>query len=81
VLGMCDTPGADGWMTDRCLKDEFTLGSVDPRRRDSVGVYDEITYSPICESVESESYIPAACIGRNASGPVGHHHMRCNTSD
>jgi hypothetical protein len=67
-------------MTDRCLNEESTVGSVDPRSKDSVGMYEDIAYSPICESFEFELYIPAACMGRNASGPVGHHHMRGSTS-
>jgi hypothetical protein len=41
-------------MTDRCLNDELTVGPVEPRREDRVGVYEDITYSPVYESFESE---------------------------
>jgi hypothetical protein len=54
VLGICDAPGADGWMTDSCLNDELLVWPAEPRREDSVGVYEDITYSPVCESFESE---------------------------
>jgi hypothetical protein len=79
VFGISDIPRADGWMIDRCLNDEFTEDSMEPRREDNVGVYEDIAYSPICESFESELYMPAACIGRSASGPVKHHHRRGST--
>jgi len=42
-----------------------------------VGVYDETTKSETHDPGKyAEPYIPAAWSGRNASGPVGHHHIR-----
>jgi len=42
-----------------------------------VGVYDEMTKSEAQDpNVRSFPYIPAACMGRKTSGPVGHHQMR-----
>jgi hypothetical protein len=43
VLGIDDTPGADGCMTESSLNDEFVIRSEDPNKADSVGVYEEIT--------------------------------------
>jgi hypothetical protein len=45
-----------------------------------VGVYDETTKSET-HSVPVVRYIPAACIGRKANGPVGHHHNLTGESD
>ena len=43
----------------------------------TVGVYDETTKSETHDpGLYAEPYIPAAWSGRNASGPVGHHHIR-----
>jgi len=43
----------------------------------TVGVYDETTKSEMHDPGRySEPYMPAAWSGRNASGPVGHHHIR-----
>ena len=43
----------------------------------TVGVYDETTKSEMHDPGQyAGPYIPAAWSGRNASGPVGHHHIR-----
>jgi hypothetical protein len=67
-------------MTESSLNGESLVPLGDSSRADNVGVYEEITYSLIFESVDPELYIPAACIGRKASGPVGHHQIRGSVS-
>ena len=48
----------------------------------TVGVYEEITKSEMHDlGWDAEPYIPAAWSGRNASGPVGHHHKRLRAEE
>ena len=47
-----------------------------------VGIYDETTKSEMHNPLwYAEPYIPAAWSGRNASGPVGHHHIRLRSEE
>jgi hypothetical protein len=39
---MCDTPGADGCITDKNLNGEVDEGEGDLSRADKVGIYDDI---------------------------------------
>jgi hypothetical protein len=81
VEGIDLRPGVLGWLIRRILADLEEVDDSDVVNLSLmewiVGVYDETTKSEMQDPGRyAEPYIPAAWSGRNASGPVGHHHMR-----
>ena len=81
---MEERPGVLGWLIRMRL---VHLEEVDDAmnlslRERTVGIYDGTTKSEMHDPRwYAEPYIPAAWSGRNASGPVGHHHIRLRSEN
>jgi hypothetical protein len=79
VEGIEERPGVLGWLIrTRLVHLEEVNDAMNLSLREwTVGVYDETTKSEMHDPCwYAEPYIPAAWSGRNASGPVGHHHIQ-----
>ena len=78
VDGISRKPGVLGWLTSNTPSLVVFEGAREcrPIRTPSVGMYEDTAKSAKHRADVSCSYIPAACMGRKARGPVGHHQIR-----
>ena len=77
-----------GWLMMRSFDDSGGCALSDSlsfsRRELTVGVYEQTAKSEMQEPGGVRPvrlYIPAAWSGRNARGPVGHHHIRVGSDE